>query len=194
MPNLTAIRALRATHESSSRCRVAFATETQRLRLGQKVVSGCSICANGSSYGLDDLRRPQPPRFTLRVSATCRDTKASRKFTKTQQGSAPRRMRRSVRGVLSVLRRWACSYLSGIFVTFRGIFVSRRLAENRRLKATRYFARRPATGAQKRFPLVVNRPADARVARRFHRQRRSASRGAFVCRPKGCPVHQDLNK
>ena len=197
MPNLPAFRALRATHESSSRCRVAFATETRRPRFGQKVVViGCSICANGSPYGLDDLRRPQTPRFTLRVSATWRDTKTTRKFTKTQQGSLPRRTRQCLRhsyGV-SALRRLVCSYLSGIFVTFRGIFVSRRLAENRRLKATRHFACRPSTGSQKRFPLVVNRPTDAKVARRFHRRRRSASRRVFVCRPKGCPVHQDLNK
>ena len=69
-------RALRAEHESPPRCRVACATETMGLRIGLKVAAiGSSFRYDWATCSRGDLRRPQAHRFTLRVSATRRDTK-----------------------------------------------------------------------------------------------------------------------
>ena len=123
--------ALRATHQNPSRCRVAYATETLRLRFGLKVVAiGFQIRLDWTNYWCADLRRPQAQRFPLRVSATRRDTKATRNFTKTQHCSSPRPMRPT----FSRYRYFAKIEQSCVFVAFREISVSRGLAENRRLK------------------------------------------------------------
>ena len=55
------------------------ATETMRGRSGLKIVAiGPSIHTAGTSHCRADLRRPPAHRFTLRVSATRRDTKGLR--------------------------------------------------------------------------------------------------------------------
>ena len=86
-------QALRAIHQSPSRCRVAYATETLRLPFGLKVVAiGFQVHLDWTTCWCADLRRPQAQRFNLRFSATRRDTKISRNFTKKQHCSSPRHM------------------------------------------------------------------------------------------------------
>ena len=70
------------------------ATETMRGRSGLKIVAiGFSVRTEVTSHCRADLRRPPAHRFTLRVSATRRDTKPTRNLTKTQHGSLPRHIR-----------------------------------------------------------------------------------------------------
>ena len=70
------------------------AAETMRGRSGLKIVAiGPSIHTVGTSHCRADLRRPPAHRFTLRISATRRDTKHTRNHTKTQHGSLPRHIR-----------------------------------------------------------------------------------------------------
>ena len=86
-------QALRAIHQSPSRCRVAYATETLRLPFGLKVVAiGFQDHLDWTTCWCADLRRPQAQRFNLRFSATRRDTKITRNFTKKQHCSSPRHM------------------------------------------------------------------------------------------------------
>ena len=86
-------QALRAIHQSPSRCRVAYATETLRLPFGLKVVAiGFQDHLDWTTCWCADLRRPQAQRFNLRFSATRRDTKITRNSTKKQHCSSPRHM------------------------------------------------------------------------------------------------------
>ena len=86
-------QALRAIHQSPSRCRVAYATETLRLLFGLKVVAiGFQDHLDWTTCWCADLRRPQAQRFNLRFSATRRDTKITRNSTKKQHCSSPRHM------------------------------------------------------------------------------------------------------
>ena len=62
------------------------ATETMCGRSGLKIVAiGPSIHTVGTSHCRADLRRPPAHRFTLRVSATRRDTKGLRPHEKTRK-------------------------------------------------------------------------------------------------------------
>ena len=90
----TRFQALCATHENPQTCRVAYATEMTRfkLRLEGRLV-WILFHPQLTFHVAASFAELETRHFTLRVSASRRDTKPSRKVTKTQQGSWPLRIR-----------------------------------------------------------------------------------------------------
>lgn len=163
--------ALRAgTRKRATRRNRLTPIETRQFALGLKFAHLLS-CAELWGFIDGELRPSKSPRFPLRVFSATPDTKPSRNFTKMQCGSVPCENWQGVlsAGTDSLNQQLILSFRSGfavedyiprlqtrfadwrglepccIFVLFGGLFVSRHLAENRRLK------RRAATPRTTRY-------------------------------------------